>query len=248
MDVARPVSRDVSIRGISFDVGQTLLRPFPSFGEVFARCCALEGVALGYDAPRELERFAERTFAELREKKLTYSDSAERSRAIWIDLYARFLAQSNVESLAVSQLSERIYATFLDHRTYELYEDALPVLRRLKDRGFKIGITSNWESWLSDLLVAKGLSDLVDFASISGIVGFEKPDRRIFEDALRVARLPAGAVVHVGDSLIADVRGAQQAGMRAILLDRDGLHPKDSVDAVTSLHDLLARPEFAAPA
>jgi putative hydrolase of the HAD superfamily len=144
-------------------------------------------------------------------------------------------------------LSSRIYVTFLDHRSYELYDDALPVLRELKDRGFKIGITSNWESWLSELLVAKNLSDLVDFAAISGVVGFEKPDRRLFEEAIRAADLPAGAMLHVGDSLVADVQGAMAAGLRAILLDRGGRRPKPQVRTVSSLRDLLLLPDLAAP-
>jgi putative hydrolase of the HAD superfamily len=238
----------MAIRGISFDVGQTLLRPFPSFGDLFARCCAKDGITLSPDAPLALERFAERTFAELRDRGATYSDSEERSRVTWTDLYARFLADCDVKPALIPGLSERIYATFVDHRSYELFDDALPVLRELKDRGFKVGITSNWESWLGDLLVAKKLSDLIDFAAISGVAGFEKPDRRLFEEALRSAELPNGAVLHVGDSLIADVHGAQAAGLRAILLDRDGRHTDAAVRTVANLWELLALQDLAAPA
>src|SRR5258708_5369402 len=155
------------VRAVSFEVGQTLLRPFPSFGEVFARCCNDDGVTLATDAPRAIERFADRYFNDLRDRQISFSNSEEQSRAIWTEIYTRFLRQSNVDATRIDRLAARIYATFIDHRSYELYDDAKPVLQSLRSRGFKVGITSNWESWLADLLVSKELSELVDFVAIS---------------------------------------------------------------------------------
>ncbi len=44
----------------------------------------------------------------------------------------------------------------------------------------------------------------------------------------------------VGDSLDADVAGAQAAGLRGILLDRDDLHPELEGERIRSLHELPA--------
>jgi putative hydrolase of the HAD superfamily len=240
--------RESMIRAISFDVGQTLLRPFPSFGDVFVRCCSDGGVELSADIPRAVEQLVDRFFDDLRDRQVLYSTSIEQSRAIWTDLYVQILNHCKVDARQVDLLAARLYAAFVDHATYELFDDALPVVQTLKARGFKIGVTSNWESWLTDLLTTKKLADFIEFAAISGGVGFEKPDRRIFDLSVARAGFPASAVLHVGDSVTSDVHGAVAAGLRAILLDRNGAHAGTDVPKVTNLYELLDLPELNAPA
>jgi putative hydrolase of the HAD superfamily len=53
----------------------------------------------------------------------------------------------------------------------------------------------------------------------------EKPSRRIFDEALRRARVDAAEAVHVGDQPTTDIDGALGAGLAAVLIDRDGNHP-----------------------
>jgi putative hydrolase of the HAD superfamily len=62
---------------------------------------------------------------------------------------------------------------------------------------------------------------------ISGEVGAEKPDRRIFEMALRAVGAEPGATVFVGDDPVRDVGGAAAAGMRTCWLGR-GTYPADA--------------------
>ncbi|HUX87736.1 MAG TPA: HAD-IA family hydrolase [Chloroflexota bacterium] len=235
------------VKAISFDVGETLLRPFPGFGELAARCCAIEGEMLGPDASAELERFADTFFSDLRIRGETYSRSEEESRRIWTSLYRQFLESQEIRPANVARLADQLYLTFTDTASYRLFDDARPVLAEFRRRGFRIGIISNWEAWLSRLLVETGLDGFVHFQAISGVVGFEKPHRQIFESAMRDASLPAWAILHVGDSLISDVHGAQQVGMQAVLLDRHGRQRGSAVARVETLHELLAMPELERP-
>ena len=69
--------------------------------------------------------------------------------------------------------------------------------------------------------IALGLAETLDFVVTSADLRAEKPDRAIFERALFRAGAAAEESVHVGDHLERDVRGALNAGMRAILVDRD---------------------------
>ena len=73
----------------------------------------------------------------------------------------------------------------------------------------------------------------------SAEVGAAKPDRAIFERALDVARAEPGEAVHVGDSLENDVAGARAAGIRPVLVARDGAAP-GGVEAIRSLAELPA--------
>jgi putative hydrolase of the HAD superfamily len=120
---------------------------------------------------------------------------------------------------------------------FEPYPDALPALRELRAAGLRLAIVSNWDCSLPDWLRAPGLLDAVDAVVSSAEVGRAKPDRAVFLHALeRLGTAPAGAL-HVGDSLANDYEGARAAGIRALLLVRDGPAPP-GVEAVRSLRGL----------
>jgi putative hydrolase of the HAD superfamily len=227
------------VKAISFDVGETLLRPYPGFGELVVRCCALEGEWLGPNASSELEHLADAFFADLRNRGVTYSCSEEQSRKTWTTLYIKFLERQGVHPSRVSHLADRLYLTFTEPANYRLFDDAQPVLDELRQRGFRIGIISNWEAWLTRLLAKTGLNRSLHFQAISGLVGSEKPSRQIFEAAVADAGLPPDEILHVGDSLTSDVQGAEQAGLQAILLDRRGHHQGRLANRVETLLDLL---------
>ncbi|MDP9362866.1 MAG: HAD family hydrolase [Chloroflexota bacterium] len=68
-----------------------------------------------------------------------------------------------------------------------------------------------------------GLTWLVDFAVVSGEFGVEKPDPRIFAEALRLGEATADETVFVGDSAEHDIAGARAAGIRSFWVNRSGL-------------------------
>jgi HAD superfamily hydrolase (TIGR01549 family) len=102
-------------------------------------------------------------------------------------------------------------------------------------------IVSNWDCSLPDWLGHTGLLELVDRVVTSADVGAAKPDPAMFERALEVAGSSAEDSVHVGDSLDNDVRGAGAAGIRAVLVQRDGEPPAgvETIRALTELPSLL---------
>lgn len=67
-----------------------------------------------------------------------------------------------------------------------------------------------------------GVGDLVDFVVVSEEFGAWKPDRRIFEEALRLGRASASEAVFIGDSAEHDMAGAREAGIRSIWVNRSG--------------------------
>lgn len=88
--------------------------------------------------------------------------------------------------------------------------------RELGRRGVTVAVLSNSEGGLAELLADIGIADA--FAAIidSGRVGFEKPDRRIFDYALEAVGAAGAEAIHIGDSWDADIVGARAAGWRAI--------------------------------
>jgi putative hydrolase of the HAD superfamily len=236
----------VAIRVISFDVGETLLRPYPGFGAIVVECCRAAGEQLPDECGAVLEVFAESHFLELRRSGLTFSTSEGRSRQFWTDLYRGFLINEGFDRPRADELTDRIYETFLDHRTYRMYDDALPSIAALHRRGFRLGITSNWESWLGGLLESVGLTSFLDWQIVSGNVGYEKPHRQIFDALITSSGVRPSEILHVGDSLASDIQGARDVGIEAVLLDRHDRHQEASVRRITTLMTLLDLPELAA--
>jgi putative hydrolase of the HAD superfamily len=111
----------------------------------------------------------------------------------------------------------------------------LQLCRDLAGRGVPIGVLSNSEGKLRELIAEMGLSELLPLVADSGVLGIEKPDRRIFEWLGREIGVELGSVVHVGDSLEADVEGAIAAGMFAIWFSPSGGAGRADPSRVSSL-------------
>jgi putative hydrolase of the HAD superfamily len=122
---------------------------------------------------------------------------------------------------------------------FRAYPDVAPALRDLRARGLRLVVVSNWDVSLHERLEETGLAPLVDGAVASAELGHAKPDPAIFAHALRLAGAPAGSALHAGDSLDADVAGALAAGLRAVLVARDGAGGAPAgVPAIASLAEL----------
>jgi 2-haloalkanoic acid dehalogenase type II len=127
-----------------------------------------------------------------------------------------------------------VRAAMLAAIRFEAYPDAAPALRDLRARGLRAVVASNWDCSLDEVLRRAGLRDLVDGVVASAKVGAAKPDPRLFEAALELAGCTPADAVHVGDSPDKDVAGAEAAGVRAVLIDRDAA----SGGAITTLEQL----------
>lgn len=118
-----------------------------------------------------------------------------------------------------------------------LFDDVRPALETLATR-FSLGIVSNGNTSPTQL----GLEDLIAFSVYSEHHGgIEKPDPRIFRVALEEAGCAPHQMVHVGDDPEGDVAGAQNTGVRAVWLNRDGRHRPDGIEPdweINSLADL----------
>jgi putative hydrolase of the HAD superfamily len=125
---------------------------------------------------------------------------------------------------------------------FRAYPDAPPALASLRSRGLAIVVVSNWDHSLHERLAETGLAPLVDGAVASAELGHAKPDRAIFERALELAGAPAEAALHAGDSPREDVEGALAAGLRAVLVARDGGPATAGVPVIRSLAEL---PQYA---
>jgi putative hydrolase of the HAD superfamily len=140
------------------------------------------------------------------------------------DRCATVLRDALGEPAAALGLAE-VRAAMLQSIRFQPQPDAAPALRDLRRRGLRLVVASNWDCSLPEVLEGAGLAQLVDGAVGSAEVGADKPDPAVFEAALAIAGCAPEHALHVGDSPVNDVDGAAAAGIRAVLLERDGDRP-----------------------
>ena len=99
-----------------------------------------------------------------------------------------------------------------------LYPDAVPCLKTLRDRGFRVGIAGNQPKATEVALTEMNLG--IDFIASSEGWGVSKPSPSFFEKIVELANVPAHEIAYVGDRLDNDVIPAAKAGMVAIFLKR----------------------------
>jgi HAD superfamily hydrolase (TIGR01509 family) len=100
-------------------------------------------------------------------------------------------------------------------------------LDAFKAMDLQLVVVSNSDGTVEQGIIEAGLRPYFDVVVDSTLVGYSKPDPRIFQHALAACGARPSHVLHVGDMYHADVVGARQAGLHALLLD-----PFDDWDGV----------------
>lgn len=227
------------IKAVFFDMYGTLAGFSPSRYEIQSKACAQfsievtpEGVLKGYAAA---DAFMNEENAV---RPLRLKDAEGRDR--FFAEYQRLVLQGS----GVEVSAERAIEIFrrVQQMLYSLvpFEDVVPCLEQLRERGLTVGLISNIDRDGSELAEELGLTPYLDFTVTSAEAQAEKPHPKIFQVALAKADAQPEEAVHVGDQPSSDVEGALSAGIGAVLLDRDGNHPGfDRCPRVESMAELI---------
>ncbi len=128
----------------------------------------------------------------------------------------------------------------LESLRFDPYPEVPGALAALRGAGHRLVVVSNWDVSLHEMLRTTGLAGLVDGAISSAEAGVAKPGAAIFARALALAGPNGAGALHAGDSIEHDVAGALAAGLRPVLVAREGPPPAvpAGVSVVASLADL----------
>ena len=218
----------MTVEAVLFDVDFTLVKPGPLLGP---RGYHEAGKRFGLDL--DPKRYAEARAAAVLDLK--QHPELEHDEEVWLRFTEDIVRGMGGEGEACRSVAQAITDRWLASENFELYEDVLPVLELLRQRGVKIGLVSNTSRDLSAFVDHFKLP--VDAWVWSGRHGKVKPSPTIFMAVLDELGVAPEAAVMVGDSLEDDVEGARALGMRAYLVDRDG-----RAEVEDALPTLLALP------
>jgi HAD superfamily hydrolase (TIGR01549 family) len=234
--------KGVKARGVLFDFGGTLLDYRKE--EVFGALLEERGIRAG---PERIIRAYDVVEQEWKRNLPDYQygpPSGEEAIRRWDrKLLESLNVPGDLDELAqfVSENWDRVDKQLPRNQVRRRYPDVLPCLERVRQRGLKTGIVSNiWsEARLRSELEGLELLEYFPVLVASGSVGFTKPSREIFDIALKRILLDPGEIVFVGDDLEADYRGASNAGLNPVLIDRAGKYRELSdINRLSSLEEL----------
>jgi HAD superfamily hydrolase (TIGR01509 family) len=205
------------LKAVLFDVDFTLARPGPELGpEGYVRAGERHGLRLD---PSRYEAARDAALVDLhRHPELEHDDE------IWFRFTERIVRGMGGETDAAYDCAVEITRGWERHENFELYEDVVATLAALRGAGLRIGLVSNSARDVREFARHHGLD--VDAGISSFHHGRSKPHASIFRAVLDLLGVEPAAAAMVGDMVADDVEGALAVGMRAILLDREGVHPE----------------------
>jgi putative hydrolase of the HAD superfamily len=228
-----------ALAAVTLDAAGTLFAPREAVGDTYARVAAAHGIRLDARTTGDRFRAAMRAAPPLAFPGVARQALRDAELAWW-----RAVVRDAFGAAAGGPEFDACFRALWDHfarpAAWRLDEDARDTLAALRARGLRIGIVSNFDGRLGDLLDGLGITPLVDAVAASTAHGAAKPDSRLFHAAARALAVSPAAALHVGDDPEADAAGALAAGFRALLLARDGAEAAAGVPTLRRLRDLPA--------
>ncbi len=201
--------KKVKYKAIFIDIDDTLLD--------YVSCCREAYDAALPEHPEHFQLFfdiAGRLFSEAKHGKYTIAEV--------MDLYPKeFIAAIGYPDSAVEPFTHAFRAAW--GNTHTLVPEAKEMLDTLQAKGYRLFAASNSFGHLQrNRLEKAGVLPYFEDTYISMDIGYDKPDIRFFEEALRRCGLKASEVLMIGDSMTTDIEGARKAGIDALFFDRRG--------------------------
>ena len=207
------------LKVVTFDAGNTLIRLTHPVGVTYAAVARRFGAELN---PTDLEcgfRAAWKFVPRLPDVPGPRSDDG---RSWWREVVLETLATAGAKVDPFNDFFDAVYNEFALPGVWRLEPGALELLQDLRNAGLRLGIISNFDLRLYEILKHVGILDLFEQVIVSSQVGADKPSPRIFEEALRRFKVEPAELLHVGDDEIADGEGARTLGTQAFILGFGG--------------------------
>jgi putative hydrolase of the HAD superfamily len=226
----------LTIKAVLFDMGYTLIKPnFTHPSEVFQRILA------SLDIPKSVDDVKKAFLNAEKEWKVHGPLSAfgrMDRESYWLKWDAFVLRHLGINENA--ELTKTVQSKWDHFVAGVLYPEVQTVLSELKAQKLKIGLISNiYEEGIKADLEKAGLGRSV-FDVIVGVdaVGHMKPHPDVFRIALEKLKVKPEEGIFVGDDVEADYKGAKNAGLRAVLIDRTGKQYGDA-ETIKTLKEVL---------
>ncbi|MET0644077.1 MAG: HAD-IA family hydrolase [Candidatus Binatia bacterium] len=227
----------MAIKAIFFDAAGTLIKPARRVGETYAVLAQKYGVEPSAAEITERFRLCFHSAPPLAFPGTPAARIEDLERAWWKELVRRVFEPWDGVQRFDDYFAE-LFAYFAQPDAWALYPEVAETLPVLERRGLVLSVISNFDSRLIGILQGLGAAHWFEHIFVSSRVGYAKPDRQIFHTALERHSLEAGDALHVGDSEEKDLLGANRAGLKGVLVERNGAGNSNLSPRITSLRSI----------
>ena len=230
------------IQVVFFDAAGTLFHVKGSVAEIYLGYAEKYGVRRTPELLAAVDTAFKRAFAESPPPVFSANNPAEIKRCErlwWFDIVHNVFYRVGMFQRFDDYFNE-VFSAFDGSDRWALYPDTVDVLNALKAQGLELGIISNFDSRLFNVLRGLGLGGVFDTVTISSLAHAAKPAPKIFQLALEKHAADPHEAMHVGDSVRDDVEGARRAKLPGVLIHREHHHRSDEVLTIRTLTELPA--------
>lgn len=219
----------MQVKAVLFDLGDTLIRT-ADVPEIYGRIAENFGVKLSSDAIREAHQ------------DVGESDAVEgmvtSGQEFWVRWNAEVLARAGIQENRAF-LARKIDELWWEYADLEVYPDVIEILTKLKAKGIKTGvITNGLKRDYKQILEKLKLTHFFDIVVGIDTCNKAKPDKEIFLHAVNMLGVHPQQTVFIGNSVKYDYEGARNAGLKPLLIDREGT-ASEKIETIASLTEVL---------
>lgn len=229
---------------VFFDASETLIKPAPQFTDYCIEFLGQLGIGVNLDLVSLAEKKADMIYQTHRRNLLRLYSNALSERCVWSHYYAELLYHLAAERPENSDWLEwgyRVNDFFEQSDNWSVYSDVFPILDKLQQMGFRMGIISDFGDKLPSHLEKLHLAPYFELVLVSSLINLCKNDDiQIYNKAAEMAQVKPSECLMIGDSYRSDIIPAKEAGFKTIWLNRNSLlSPSNEADAiVTSLIEI----------
>ncbi|KAM6441947.1 haloacid dehalogenase-like hydrolase domain-containing protein 3 isoform 1-T8 [Liasis olivaceus] len=235
------------LRLLTWDVKDTLLRLRLPVGESYSA----EARAFGLQVPAEVLNcsFCQAHKSQSQRFPNYGLGQGLSSKQWWLGVVLETFRLAGVhDSSVLRPVADKLYRDYSSPKNWELLPGASETLQWCQQLGIPMAVVSNSDRRVQEILSQCNLRQYFQFVLTSEEVGFAKPDKRIFLEALRSAKVEPQLAAHVGDHYVNDYLAARKAGLHSFLFKMAGEQVESDMEVpenhlLPSLSDLRARIE-----
>ncbi len=213
------ISKQLAIKAVFFDIYGTIADFFPPKEEIQINVAEKFNITLDKDKILDAYKLAN-NFLVKQNSIFPIRKMNDEQKLNFFSEYEKIIIDNSGSNVDVG-LAKNIWVEITKQKyDLKIFPDLIQCINDLRDMGLILGLISNINMSGKKIAEKLGISSYFNYVFTSEDLGYEKPNKMIFEKSLDIAKLTPSEVVFIGDQVESDILGAKNANILPILLDR----------------------------
>ncbi len=235
------ISKQLSIKAVFFDIYGTIADFFPPKEEIQINAAEKFNITLDKDKIVDAYKLAN-NFLVKQNSIFPIRKMNDEEKLNFFSEYEKIIIDNSGSNVDVG-VAKNIWIEITKQKyDLKIFPDLIQCINDLRDMGLILGLISNINMSGKKIAEKLGVSSYFNYVFTSEDLGYEKPNKMIFEKSLDIAKLTPSEVVFIGDQVESDILGAKNANILPILLDRYNNY--ENYSEVIKINDLFQLQEI----